>query len=218
MYAKPERSLSYYCVGPHAQPAADGETKPARFLEQRLGISGISGNYNYTPEDVAAYHDIYDRAYPYIRSTCMDDNSTFSERFQNFAGTPVGVECHGQLKKLWNDLCAKNEILMFCKVDPQNIEMLCDALDGIVSDFNLEDINYFLSMSSVERRATDTVAWAREEEFYRPGWKISPATVSMVDALLEDKGRREGNPFHKFTADHTGKITSGPREFLLRFM
>jgi hypothetical protein len=210
------RRLDYYNVGPRAKPDRHGQVYPARYFEEITGIEGIAGDYH-LPDLIMQRFLLVDALNSKHVKSRMPTPPSFMETFAHVAQENGNIHWP-MFKSIWDDLVVHNPTLERLEFDRNHPPALLHATHGVLSGFNIDDINHFITSSTEQLCHKDRVAWARGYDFFFPGWQTSPETVALIDKKLEEKGAREGKPFYKFIADHKGEIKSGPQDFLFRFM
>lgn len=211
------RRLDYYNTEPSAKPDRYGQVYPARFFEETIGIDGIAGDYRLPGLFTERFLLVSKANSKNIIDKLPAPSSKFMETFERVAQEKGNIHWP-MFKAVWDDITVHDTQLGRLEFDRDHPPSLLNVLYGVLSGFNMDDINHYVSLSTDQLRKKDRVAWARGHDFYFPGWQTSPETVALIDKKLEEKGAREGKPFHKFIADHKGEIKSGPQDFLFRFM
>lgn len=182
---------------------------PAKALEDALGIEGISANWKMPEgEDIDSIEkkvnpkrgilgEVTETLF-WIVHDKRDSTACNSINYKllNFV---IGIEERRRVKlysAVWNNLIKENPALCQVDVDRSNSRSLWDAIRGCASQFNVDDINYFLHYSIEERntaeyRKLDDTLTEKGVERRQRQWVTSPETMQRILQALEKKGNAQ---------------------------
>ncbi len=178
--------------------------KPAVRFEMKTGLSGISQEYVFPqgmtarefeglyfwrggkmPPVWAQYADLPERnveALPYDIDT-----------FLNLSSPQLNALYRG----VWEEMVKLNPVLADFGLDTTSTRAIYDALLGMASAFNLDDIDYYLDLRKDRRPAAlESMQHPLNEEIReisgtRMEWAPSPKTMQRVAEMLRDKNWKE---------------------------
>ena len=177
---------------------------PANDFEAHTGLSGISGHYTF-PRGLSAtkYQDYLEYTGKVFDHYTFNKDDTFAKKSEP---DPALME---KLRKDWDELVALNPVLKKVSVNKNDGFELHDALYGVVSKFNTDDINIFLDTPRKTGKRTVALDVPKiyglknvkiEIELTAGSpmyWVPSPTTIQKIKAAL--KGT-DGNHFYRSKA------------------
>ena len=188
--------------------------QPAVLFEQRHGLKGIAGHYNFPDVPGWDWKSLDERFNQYFDRKA--DPELYPKLVENFAkasGKPATLENvrpggalrkpmlrylieleHEEITRIYHALADLNPgAAAQLHFDPNNRAELSTAVQGLVSGFNTDDINYFIGRSrrgneeqysqrDVVRAAADKKIIARLglEKTHSLGWIASPETQKKI--------------------------------------
>jgi hypothetical protein len=173
------------------KPCARSIHLPARSFEHVGGIDGIAGDYRFPDGWKAGEFEAYisKKYFPWLMIHDMDFNGSY--RKADFAGA---------LKAEWADLAALNPCLASIPLETGNPQVLFDAILGVTSGFNTDDIAFFTGLEiagntpvyAYAQKMTGYAALFNEvaESVARKGWERpiewvpSPKTLQVMKEKL----------------------------------
>jgi hypothetical protein len=175
---------------------------PAKALEDMLGIEGISVNWKMPEgedidsieEKVSLKKGILGGAAETLFWLIHDKRDSYASNSVTYKliDFTIGGEEKRRAKlynAVWNSLTKENPALGQVNVDRNNSRSLWDAIRGCISQFNADDINYFLHHSIEERNTAEykTLEAVLTEKGVRWQWIASPETMQKILQSLEKK-------------------------------
>jgi hypothetical protein len=181
---------------------------PARLFEAETGISGISGHYVFPGGLSAAEYQHY-VVLPHYEAHYRPDWNKISEcgnpDFMEYKrkdwdkrvalnpelASEPGPAVTEQLRKDWDELVALNSELEKVSLNRDDGLALREALYGVVSQFNTDDINFYLKTWG-ERQELTITKW-REIGLTAGAsvrWIAAPETMQKIASALEAKTGR----------------------------
>jgi hypothetical protein len=173
---------------------------PARDFEFHAGIDGISAHYVFPRGISATWYDKYLEKADYASRTrkCYSFNKDHAPSLKS----PDPALMADMLKD-WDELAALNPGLKKVRLDRGSPMNLLNALYGVVSQFNVDDINNFLEVPRITGRRAVAVDNLKIHDMSQTQvkieiaagtqveWVLSPATLKKIEQALEKK---TGNP------------------------
>lgn len=176
---------------------------PAREFEQQTGMTGLSRSYK-TPKgqdetDLASqWYEIYGRR---KYGVIFDQNISYVARyFNNLAhGIRESEDWEDELRTTVAELIRLNPELSIVRYNPDDIEQTFRVLDGALSGFNPDDINYYVNeWEQADRNYSNAYKDLLEEHL--PAniyWIASPATLQKIKSHFGlEKWEPEELAFH----------------------
>jgi hypothetical protein len=169
---------------------------PARDFEFHAGIDGISAHYVFPRGISATWYDKYLEKAEYGPKTWKCYSFNGDHTF--FLKSPDPALMASMLKD-WDELIALNPALRKVRLDRSSPMNLVHALNGVVSQFNVDDINNFLEVPRVTGRNITAVDNLKIHDMSKMQvkielaagtqiqWVLSPATIKKIQQALEKK-------------------------------
>ena len=182
----------------HKAEAERVKHQPAREFEKAAGIKGIAAHYRYPHRMGAVEFDDY-YTWTFKRSglilpgvlaakgiACPAIGPT--EDIDNYLKrTPPAFRA--ELQEAWGDMVRLNPVLKKVKLDRNSVNELYDAINGVASGFNTDDLNFYIARSRgpITRHHLEGEELVEARVGQRMQWIVSPKTFAKIERKLHIK-------------------------------
>lgn len=200
---------------------------PAKALEDALGIEGIAAHWKMPEgEDTDSIEEKVNPKRGILGEVTETlfwivhhkrDSYTRNSLPYKCLNFIIGIEERRRIKlysAIWNNLIKENPTLGWIDVDRGNSRKLWDAICGCASQFNANDIDYFLHHSIEERNTVEykKLKAALTEKGIIWQWIASPKTMQKILYALEKRESVQTQSFPSLIADDLWQKRIGLRQ------
>ena len=184
----------------HKAEAGRLQHQPARAFERAAGIKGIAAHYRYPHRMGAVEFDDY-YTWTFTGFATIEPKVLAAK---GITCPPVGADegiddyLHrtppaflAELQQAWTDMVRLNPVLKKVKFDRDNVNELYDAINGVASGFNTDDLNFFIARGRTPEAHVLYTNPAMEQVEAEAGanmeWIVSPKTFAKIEKKLHGK-------------------------------